>query len=128
MVAFRARRDVLIEDSRLSLNELLEHAQIEWHGVALHKPDWSDDSHSIALTVSSYRGSFTLHAALNAYWETLNFELPANRNQKKTCWRRWVDTSLPSPEDICSWEAAPIINETKYLVAPRSLVLLFKTD
>src|ERR1700756_1853586 len=41
MVAFRARRDVVIERSRLTLNELLKQARIEWHGVALNRPDWN---------------------------------------------------------------------------------------
>jgi isoamylase len=71
MVAFRARRDVAIENSRLTLNQLLGEA----------RPDWSEDSHSIALTVSSLRGRFTLHAMLNAYWESLAFELPSTREQ-----------------------------------------------
>jgi glycogen operon protein len=68
MVAFRARRDVVIENSRLTLNQLLGQARLEWHGVELERPDWSDDSHSIAFTVSSLHGRFTLHAMLNAYW------------------------------------------------------------
>ena len=33
--AFRQRRDVVAEEATLSLNELLQRAQIEWHGVAL---------------------------------------------------------------------------------------------
>jgi glycogen operon protein len=124
LVAFRARRDVVIEESRLSLNQLLGQAQIQWHGVALHRPDWSDDSHSIAFTVSSLRGSFTLHVMLNAYWEPLAFEIPSNGTRKSRRWRRWIDTSLQSPEDICAWEQAPILSQPKYLVASRSLVLL----
>ncbi|MBV8454057.1 MAG: glycogen debranching protein GlgX, partial [Deltaproteobacteria bacterium] len=78
MVAFRARQEVLIEDSRLSLNQLLGQARLEWHGVALHSPDWSDESHSLAFTVNTRRGRFAIYAALNAYWEPLTFELPPN--------------------------------------------------
>ena len=40
--AFRQRRDVVAEDAVLSLNELLRRSQVEWHGVALDRPDWGD--------------------------------------------------------------------------------------
>jgi isoamylase len=124
MVAFRARRDVVIENARLTLNQLLGEARLEWHSVDLNRPDWSEDSHSIALTVSSLRGRFTLHAMLNAYWESLAFELPSTREQGS---RRWIDTFLPSPEDICDWKNAPIVSQSRYVVEPRSLVLLVET-
>jgi isoamylase len=123
MVAFRARRDVVIEHSRLSLNQLLQQARLEWHGVTLRRPDWSDDSHSIAFTVSSLAGRFTLHAMLNAYWEPLTFEVPAN-GKTNNVWRRWVDTSLQSPNDICDWDTAIVVSQAAYVVAPRSIVLL----
>lgn len=126
MVAFRARRDVVIENSRLTLNQFLGQARLEWHGVNLERPDWSEDSHSIALTVSSLRGRFTLHVMLNAYWEPLTFELPSTREQGRR-WRRWIDTFLPSPEDICDWDDAPLVSQSRYVVAPRSLVLLVET-
>ena len=60
----------------LSLNELLRRARIEWHGVALNHPDWSDHSHSLAFTLRSLRARFLLHGMFNAYWEPLTFELP----------------------------------------------------
>jgi glycogen operon protein len=124
LVAFRDRRDVVVEDSRLSLNQLLEQAQLEWHGITLRRPDWSDDSHSIAFTISSLRGRFTIHAMLNAYWEPLTFDLPANGKQTNRRWRRWIDTSLQSPNDICAWETASVVSEPTYTVPPRSLAVL----
>jgi isoamylase len=124
LVAFRERRDVAIEGSRLTLNELLDQAQIQWHGVALNGPDWGDDSHSIAFTISSLRGSFVLHAMLNAYWEPLSFALPTGVPHGSTRWRRWIDTSLPSPQDIAAWDDAPTIAENTYVVEPRSVVFL----
>ena len=42
LIAFRQRRDVVTEGARLSLNDFLMRAQIEWHGVALNRPDWSE--------------------------------------------------------------------------------------
>jgi isoamylase len=127
LIAFRARRDVVIEGSRLTLNELLEQVPLQWHGVDLERPDWSEDSHSIAFTVGSLRGRFTLHAMLNAYWEALSFELPSSLGQGGG-WRRWIDTFLPSPQDICAWEDAPVVAGRRYTVAPRSTVVLVQTN
>jgi isoamylase len=100
MIAFRGHRDFVIENSHLSLNECLEQARLEWHGIDLNSPDWSDDSHSIAFTVSSLRGRFTIHAMLNAYWERLTFALPTLSDQGARRWLRWIYTALSSPDDI----------------------------
>lgn len=126
MIAFRARRDVVIENSRLTLNELWEQARLEWHGVALNRPDWDDGSHSIAFTVSSLRGRFTIHAMLNAYWERLTFALPTVSDEGDRHRRRWIDTALLSPDDICAWEEATTVSASRYVVEARSLVLLVK--
>jgi glycogen operon protein len=123
MIAFRAGRDVVIEGSRLTLEELLNQGRLQWHGVTLNRPDWSEHSHCIALTVSSLLGRFTLHAMLNAYWEPLAFELPRT-TEGGMPWRRWIDTFLPSPQDICDWEQAPVVPQSSYMVESRSLVLL----
>ena len=124
MLAFRARREVVIENPHLTLSALLRQARIEWHGVVLNRPDWSEDSHSIALTVSSLNGRFTLHVMLNAYWETLSFELFPIETRDGRRWRRWIDTARLSPDDICAWEDAEVVPQSKYAVAPRSIVIL----
>jgi glycogen operon protein len=126
LIAFRNRRDVAVEGTRLTLNELLEQARLEWHGVALNRPDWNEDSHSIAFTISSLRGRFVLHAMLNACWEPLTFELPPARSPDNPRWRRWIDTSLPSPHDIAAWEEAQSVSGSTYVVSPRSMVFLIE--
>jgi len=60
---------------------------------------------------------------LNAYWESLPFELPPIAEHQQA-WRRCIDTALESPVDICPWETAPVITQATYLVQPRSVVLL----
>ncbi|HVP29362.1 MAG TPA: glycogen debranching protein GlgX [Myxococcota bacterium] len=123
MLAFRRRRDVIVERPQLTLNELLRLARIEWHGVALRRPDWSQSSHSLAFTITSLHERFRLHGMINAFWEALRFELPP-ASGGGDAWRRWVDTSLPSPNDLVAWEKAPRLIETTYRVEPRSLALL----
>jgi len=124
LIAFRLRRDTSKEEPSLSLQELLRQAQIQWHGVELHRPDWGDDSHSVAFTVRSLGGKFLIHAIVNAYWEPLEFDLPLLQNGE-TGWYRWIDTVLESPEDIREWEDAPMVHGRKYRVEARSVVVLF---
>ncbi len=122
--AFRPRRDVMAAEGKLSLNQVLQRAKIEWHGVTLNCPDWSEHSHSLALTMRSLRARFLLHGMLNSYWEPLTFELPPVFPESSQRWRRCIDTALASPDDIYSWEEAPLIAAATYVVQPRSLVLL----
>jgi isoamylase len=120
---FRQRRDTVAEANRLSLNEVLRRARIEWHGVALNRPDWSDHSHSLAFTVRSLGGRFLLHGMLNAYWEPLAFELPPLAPGSGQNWRRCIDTALNAPHDIRYWENAPLVTQATYVAQPRSIVL-----
>jgi glycogen operon protein len=64
----------------------------------------------------------SVHAIVNAYWEPLAFALPAMSRQP---WRRWIDTSLESPDDIVEWEAAPAVVGPRYRAEPRSVVVLY---
>jgi len=122
LTRFRQQRDVVLEQfnlTGLTLNQLLAEAQIKWHGVKLDAPDWGDDSHSIAFTLRSMLEHFTMHAMLNAYWQPLTFELPLAYK-----WRRWIDTSLASPDDVTAWTEAPLVAQPQYKVEPRSVVFL----
>ena len=124
LTAFRQRRDIVVEDTVLSLNDVLQRAWIEWHGVALHHPDWSGHSHSLAFTLRSLRARFLLHGVLNAYWEPLRFDVPPVPSGARDAWRRCIDTALASPDDISAWADAPSVAGTGYLVQPRSVVVL----
>ncbi|MGD8283221.1 MAG: glycogen debranching protein GlgX [Desulfobacterales bacterium] len=124
MISLRLSLAVFQEDHGLSLNQLLQMAQIDWHGVKLNQPDWSDHSHSLAFTVQGRTEVF--HILFNAYREVLEFELPASQTGSPAKWRRIIDTYLESPQDICSMaEATPVDSQT-YVVQPYSVVLLAK--
>jgi isoamylase len=124
LIAFRHQRDILVARTQLTLNQLLAVARLEWHGVALGSPDWSDRSHSLAFTLTSVGGRFRLHGMFNAYWEPLRFQLPEASTETRGGWCRWIDTSRPAPDDIVNWEHAPALAEESYLVPPRSVVFL----
>jgi glycogen operon protein len=124
LCAFRQQRDVVVEGRGLTLNELLQRAQIEWHGIGLNRPDWGQSSRSLAFTLRSLGWRFLLHAMLNAYWEPLTFELPPVPEGSTESWRRCIDTARPSPHDINRWEGGPTVTTSTYLVQPRSIVVL----
>ena len=124
LITARLRRDVSIEETGLTLNQLLGQEKISWHGVKLNQPDWGPDSRAIALTIRSLRGRFIMHMMINAYWEHLDFEVPPVPELSGSDWMRWIDTALESPEDISSWDDAVVIRERTYSVQQRSIVVL----
>ena len=124
LVARRALRKMDTERQRRSLNQLLRGASKAWHGVKLHQPDWSQQSHSLAFSAEVPEENLSFHLIFNAYWEPLEFQLPAERHAAGHPWRRWIDTSLESPDDIQDWPAAPVVTGQTYRAGPRSVVVL----
>jgi isoamylase len=124
LTRFRLRRDFALEDTGMTLNQLLQQARTQWHGVKINEPDWSDDSHSIALTAWSLKGRFVIHLMINAYWDPLEFQIPPVPEKFGDGWYRWIDTYRESPDDIYTLNEAPLIEYPSYLVQPRSVVSL----
>jgi glycogen operon protein len=122
LIAFRMNRDMPVERLDMTLNELLHRQPFQWHGVRLNAPDWSDQSHSLAATVSLLGYRLRLQLIINAYWEALSFEIPTLEAQEP--WRRCVDTYRDPPEDFCGWADAQSVWGSTYLVQPRSVVIL----
>jgi glycogen operon protein len=121
LIERRLLRTVEYEHQRTSLQALIQQANKAWHGVRLNQPDWGDGSLSVALSAQLRKEEKLFHLILNAYWEPLDFELPKPGN---STWRRWIDTSLDSPDDIVPWQEAPAIPANVYQAGPRSVVLL----
>ena len=126
LCARRVLRSAEHERQRVSLNALLRQAKQAWHGTKLNQPDWGDGSHSVALGGELRDEGLFFHFIINAFWEPLNFELP--KQPAANSWRRWIDTSLDSPDDIVSWEKAPPIPGNTYRVADRSVVMLYTSS
>jgi glycogen operon protein len=122
LLARRLLRDVTHEQRRTTLTDFLERANKTWHGVKLHLPDWGDGSHSVALGGELKGEGLAFHLILNGYWEPLEFELPPAAGAG---WRRWIDTALPSPQDIAEWQSAPPVAGSSYRAGPRSVVMLY---
>jgi len=82
----------------------------------------------LALCAEGRNRHLRLYLILNAYWEPLEFELPARRQLGRHPWRRWIDTSLESPNDIQDWPIAPVVTGRMYLAGPRSVVVLIAAE
>jgi glycogen operon protein len=106
----------------VSLNQLLRVVPATWHGVELNRPDWSEHSHSLAVTVRSLSQRRMYHIILNGYWEPLEFELPIWPSESG--WRRVLDTALAAPDDLLPFKETHLVPGTTYLTQPRSLVVL----
>jgi glycogen operon protein len=126
LIERRLMRSVEHERQHMSLTAMLYQANKAWHGVKLFQPDWSDNSHSVALEAELKREQVRFHIILNAFWEPLNFELPSLEGGGS--WHRWIDTALDSPNDIVPWEKAQLVTGNTYRVADRSVVMLYASS
>jgi glycogen operon protein len=122
LVSRRSQRSISHEQRRESLLDFLTSATSTWHGVKLLQPDWSDNSFSVALGAVSHYHLLAIHLIFNAYWQSLDFELPAV--PPGHLWRRWIDTALPSPDDIEPWPGKEIPLQPVYRAQPHSVVVL----
>ena len=125
LIRRRLRRFLEGEEEDETLNRWLRESKNAWHGVKLNRPDWNTWSHSVALGAEIVQDKYYVHWILNAYWEPLDFELPAVGDQSEGQWRRWLDTGLDSPEDIVPWpDARPCPGRT-YRIGPHSVAVLY---
>lgn len=127
LIRLRLHFDKASLETDLTLSQFLAQARYDWHAVKLHQPDWSPDSHSLALTAVSLTGARVFHLICNAYWEALSFQLPQLPDKAAGGWRRFLDTAIPSPEDICGENQAVLVEKPTYLAQPRSVVLLYSS-
>lgn len=125
LCARRSRRSIEHERRRTSVTTMLRDAAKAWHGVQLNQPDWGDGSRSIALEGKLGASGLQFYLAFNAYHEPLEFELPSAQSGN---WRRWIDTSLASPDEFVPWEEGPLVSGTTYQIMDRSVVMLFAGD
>jgi isoamylase len=125
LIARRLLRDTGPERQRMTLIQLIREGIKGWHGVKLNQPDWSDHSHSVAISAELPKEALLVHVIFNAYWEPLDFELPRLGMGTRDSWRRWIDTFQEAPEDIVAWQEAPTIPDCTYRAGPRSVIVLW---
>ena len=93
------------------------------HGTELGRPELEPETRWLSLTYCHPDAGERLHLIINTFWEPLEFELPhAPRNQR---WRKVIDTSLPSPQDISQPALALEVTAGSLEAPPRSTIVLF---
>jgi hypothetical protein len=88
------------------------------------RPDWGENSHSIAFNLYHPNYGTQIHVIVNAYEAPLTFELPPLPKNMFPDWFRLVDTFLPSPEDIKEPGKAPEVEGFQYTAQSHSVVVL----
>jgi len=100
--------------------------EIIWHGVKQSQPDWGHDSHALAYELVHPATGEHLYVILNAYWKSLEFELPSL--PEGSLWQRVVDTSLPAPHDFATPGESLPADQARYEVKPRCAVILQSSE
>jgi glycogen operon protein len=124
MIHLRLHFDEKGKGGQTTLEDYLSKSRIEWHGVEIGKPDWSTGSHSLALSLHNLAGTQVRYIAINAFWEPLEFSLPPAATGANAGWLRFIDTSLPTPDDITEGVKGPSVGGPRYRVNPRSIIML----
>jgi isoamylase len=123
MIRIRLHFDQATEGNPIPLEDYLRNAHVEWHGAKLGEPDWGNESHSIAVSMHNYALNQVRYIAINSYWHELEFELPPFTNPSCS-WTRMIDTFLPTPDDIVGVGQGATLTDSRYIVRPRSIVVL----
>ncbi len=94
-----------------------------WYGTAAGV-DLSQDSRSLAYFLRGSRlGDNDLYVMINACWEDTEFTIQQGQAEQ---WRRIVDTSLASPDDIEETGKGHPISALRYVVKARSIVVMVR--
>jgi isoamylase len=98
-------------------------SDVRWYGVG-PAADLSHDSRSIAYCLhGASQSDDDLYVMINAWQESLTFEIQEGTASE---WSRAIDTALPSPDDIAVSGDEPGLDSLRYVVGPRSVVVLVR--
>jgi glycogen operon protein len=113
----------------LDLNEN-QFNDIHWYGSHGQDAAWDPTDQYLMCTIEGSKEETGAHEddvdvlmMFNSNVEARLFELVPAPHQGK--WHRIVDTSRPSPDDICREDKAVEIESNTYEVKPRSMVVMF---
>lgn len=96
---------------------------VRFHGVTLNEPDLSSNSHSLAIEMMDPLSCEQVYAVFNAFWEPLEFELPA-LEKPGGVWKKMVDTALAFNKDAHSDEGEAVVLKSTIPVPARSSLCL----
>jgi isoamylase len=129
LVALRLRHPALRRRTFLTGDTGGGPPDVVWHGVEPGRPDFSERSRTLALTLDG-RGcdrpgvvDRDLYLAFNAWRDPIEFTIPASPTGRR--WRRAVDTALPPPDDAAGPDQGPAVESLRpYRLDARSMIVL----
>jgi glycogen operon protein len=97
---------------------------VSWYGLG-REVDFSAQGQSVAYCLHGARlNDGDIYVMINGGHKDLRFRVQEGKPKE---WRRIADTSLPSPNDMAdSEESACALSRAAYLVAARSVVILYR--
>lgn len=94
---------------------------IRWYGT-VGPPNLSSESRALSFYLSGEAlNDDDLYVMINASAQPLRFLIQQERTGS---WCRVVDTSLPSPDDICDSGSGTPVSASEYLLGPRAIAVL----
>jgi len=94
---------------------------IQWHGIKINKPDWSDWSHTLGYSINKKDEGAAIWVGLNAYKEAMIFELP----KPISPWKKYIDTSCLKNKNTSK---KPLVNQSTLRIQSNSLVLIVANE
>ena len=94
---------------------------IQWHGIEVNKPDWSDWSHTLGYSINKKDEGSAIWMGFNAYKESMLFGLP----KPISPWRKYIDTSSLKNKNVSK---KPLANQSLIKIESNSLVLLVSNE
>jgi isoamylase len=96
---------------------------VAWYGTGA-VADLSPDSHSLAFCLhGASQNDRDIYVMISAYWDNLEFQIQEGTASE---WTSIVDTALATPNDFSN--SRKPLKTLRYLVAPRSVVVLLRLD
>ena len=97
---------------------------VRWYGVGA-APDISYYSHALTFCLRGTSAKdVDIYVMINGFWQDLPFVI---QEDAVGDWLRVVDTTLPSPFDICEPGKEQPVRSLEYLMKARSTVVLIRT-
>ena len=94
---------------------------IQWHGIKVNKPDWSDWSHTLGFSINKNNEGAAIWIGFNAYKESMLFDLPTPISP----WKKYIDTSILKTKNVSK---KPLANQSNVRIESNSLVLMVSSE
>ncbi|MEJ2470552.1 MAG: glycogen debranching protein GlgX [Desulfuromonadales bacterium] len=123
LIAFRQSCNVL--RPRNFEGEESGERRLSWHGQETDKPDWSEESHSLAMHLQGRPEEAEIYLIAHAAKDPAEFTLP--RHEADRPWRLFVDTAHSWQQVITSATDHPVLSTPcTYPVGGQSVVVLIR--